>query len=116
VLHINNAFNWKDYINKRWMGKTITPTQAELLCLLYMNADKYVSRDHMIDFLYPDPFNEPGNAQLCVRQFICQLRSKFGRHLIISDWNRGYRINTGNYRHSKRVKVNRFLQTDGFST
>ncbi|MEE8045047.1 MAG: helix-turn-helix domain-containing protein [Thermodesulfobacteriota bacterium] len=116
MLHINNAFNWKDYINKSWMGKAITPAQSEILCLLSVHADRYVSMDDIISFLYPDPFDEPDFPQACVRQFIVQIRKKFGRYIIICDWQRGYRINTGNYRHSKRVKVNRFLQTDGFST
>lgn len=112
---ITPIFRWHHYKTRSWMGKDLSRLQAEVLFLLYANSERYIPREQILEFIYPDPDNEPDRAIGCIRHFIHQLRQKFGATLIITNRNNGYRINCGNYDQTMRTLKNNFLQTDGFA-
>ena len=107
-------FRWWNYKNSEWDGSHLTEKEADVLFVLSVHSNRFVHRDDILAFLYPDPDSEPLWALTCLRRFISSIRGKFGKDTIVSNGNYGYRINLDKYDARKRTKVNNFLQTDGF--
>ena len=84
-------FTWHNYNTRNWQGYHLKPQEAELLFLLVVRAD-YVSREEIIEFVWPNPDMRPLFAKGLVRQYIHFLRILFGPDIIEASYGRGYRI------------------------
>lgn len=90
-------FTYHNYITKQWLGKRLGKVQSDILFILHVKADRVVSMNEIIDFVYPNPNREPIDASGCIRVLVKNLRKKFGKNIITSQFGRGYQINEHQY-------------------
>lgn len=85
-------FTLHNYFTRNWNGVRLSPTEADLLFVLFVNSDRYVPIMDIADHLWPDPDAAPETEELNIKQHVCSLRRKFGRDLISNNFNGGYKV------------------------
>ena len=85
------AFTWHNYITRNWQGIELTPQESNVLLMLILHSNRYVHRNNIIEFLWPDAEYEPTYAVKVVREYVYRLRRKLPVP-IHSNQNNGYRI------------------------
>ena len=84
-------FTWYNYKTRVWRGKPISPIQAEILFLLFSRGG-LVPMSDIIEFVYPNPDNEPIDAKGVLRVIVYKIRNKFDRSTIKSNHGWGYSV------------------------
>lgn len=90
------SMTWPQYLRKECAvtGFTVklTDYEAEALLLLMLQCPNPVSKDAMIEWLWPDPALEPEFTENMVYHTMRRLRAKVGEFHIVSRISFGYRL------------------------
>jgi len=89
---------WAQYRRRQcWVRLDLSPHETELLSLLLLRRGQIVSRDEIIEVLWPVPDDQPLDAARYIAETLCGLRLKLGsgkyqRSPILNDHGRGWMI------------------------
>jgi DNA-binding response OmpR family regulator len=90
------AMTWPQYLRAECSvtGFTLklTDYEAQALLLLMLRCPNSVSKDELIEWLWPDPGLEPEFTETMIYQTMRRLRAKVGEFHIPSRVNFGYRL------------------------
>lgn len=89
------SMTWPQYLRCQCTvaGQVVTLTRMEIEILLFLALRPgWVSRDEMVEFIYPDPDLEPEWAVNNMSVYIYRMRCRFGYHFIESQPCYGYRL------------------------
>ena len=64
--------------------------QCRLLVLLGLNTPRLMTIGELIECAYPDPDEEPDDAEECVRSRIRDIRARLRGWTVTGVWGRGY--------------------------
>lgn len=90
--------SWPQYRRRQcWVRVDLHPAEAELLALLLMRRGQLVSREEMIEVLWPIADQQPLDAARYIAVTLSELRAKLGRSrfkrtAILNEKGRGWMI------------------------
>jgi DNA-binding winged helix-turn-helix (wHTH) protein len=70
----------------------LSPMETEVLLCLLLRHPAPSSADQLIEFVYPDPDNEPEDARGAVYQYVYKIKDKIGAYRITREDKLGWRI------------------------
>ncbi len=90
----NISMTWPQYLRNEvtYKGQRVhvPPTIAKLLLLFLLNRGKAIKLDAIIEFLWPNPDDEPTDEVSLVRAQLSNLRKRFPGILVTSGYRNGY--------------------------